>query len=91
MLGRSLCFDALGLLIMAIGLVLLVPLCVILFFAVALLATLLLGGSELTFGPGMLIFLGAVIFAAALAPSATRPVLDRLAAIYFGDQGREAA
>ena len=91
MLGRSLWFDTLALAVMALGFLVLAPLCVILCFGVTLFVTNLFGGVEVTFTVGMALFLSAVVFAAALAPLATRPVIDRLGARYFAGGGRHAA
>ena len=86
MLGRSLLFDTLGLMVMTLGFLLLTPICVIVAFGVTLLVTHVLGGAEVTFGPGMVIFMGAVLLAAGLAPPATRPLIDRLGVWFFRDR-----
>ena len=94
MLGRSLFFDALALLAMACGFLLLMPLCVILCFALVLIAMEQLAMTELAFEPGMAIFLGATLVAAALVPKVTGPVISWIGSLYFEAEqlgGRGAA
>ena len=85
-LGQSAAFDAISLVVMGLAFLLLVPICVIPIFGVAMLFGQALGWKELTVGVGFLAFGASALLSALLVPRVSKRPIRWLARWYFRER-----